>query len=65
MAVPKSRRSKAKGKTRLSIWKKKGEKASRLALNSAKTFFQKEKKDAALALMKEKSNGKEITGSVE
>nr|YP_009694335.1 50S ribosomal protein L32 [Hapterophycus canaliculatus]AXU40752.1 50S ribosomal protein L32 [Hapterophycus canaliculatus] len=65
MAVPKSRRSKAKGKTRLSNWKKKGEKASRLALNSAKTFFQKEKKEAALALMKEKSNSQATTDSVE
>nr|YP_010922916.1 ribosomal protein L32 [Colpomenia sinuosa]WJZ45232.1 ribosomal protein L32 [Colpomenia sinuosa] len=52
MAVPKSRRSKAKGKTRLANWKKKGKKASMLALNSAKTFFQKEKKEAELATLK-------------
>ena len=45
MAVPKSRRSKAKRKTRLATWKKKVEKAAKLALNSAKTFLKKEKNE--------------------
>lgn len=48
MAVPKKRRSKAKGKTRLSNWKKKGEKAATKAYNAAKTFFAKEKMIASL-----------------
>ena len=47
MAVPKKRRSKAKGKTRLSNWKKKGVNAATKAYNAAKTFFAKEKKAAA------------------
>ena len=56
MAVPKSRRSKLKGRIRLANWKKKAEKTSHLALNSAKAFFQKEKKEAELALLKDKNN---------
>ena len=44
MAVPKKRRSKAKGKTRLSNWKKKGVVAAKKAYSEAKTFFAKEKK---------------------
>nr|YP_009730849.1 50S ribosomal protein L32 [Cladosiphon okamuranus]QAY81085.1 50S ribosomal protein L32 [Cladosiphon okamuranus] len=48
MAVPKKRRSKTKGKVRLSNWKKKGEKAATKAYNAAKTFFAKEKVAASL-----------------
>nr|WRW10764.1 50S ribosomal protein L32 [Papenfussiella kuromo] len=54
MAVPKKRRSKAKGKTRLSNWKKKGKKAATKAYNAAKTFFAKEKKVAASAKKEDK-----------
>ncbi len=43
MAVPKKRRSKAKGKVRLSNWKKKGAVAAKKAYSEAKTFFAKEK----------------------
>ena len=65
MAVPKSRRSKAKGRIRLANWKKKGEKSSRLALNAAKTFFQKEKKEAALELLNNKSMNTEVENPTE
>lgn len=48
MAVPKKRRSKAKGKTRLSNWKKKSAIAAKKAYSEAKTFFAKEKLSAAM-----------------
>lgn len=54
MAVPKKRRSKAKGKTRLSNWKRKGKTAATKAYNAAKTFFAKEKKAAASIKNEEK-----------
>nr|YP_010990811.1 ribosomal protein L32 [Lessonia nigrescens]WOX59844.1 ribosomal protein L32 [Lessonia nigrescens] len=41
MAVPKKRRSKAKGRTRLSNWKSKGRKAADKALNLAKSLVKK------------------------
>ena len=47
MAVPKKRRSKAKGKKRLSNWKRKGQTAATKAYSAAKTFFAKEKNAAA------------------
>lgn len=39
MAVPKKRRSKAKGKIRLAIWKGKGNKIANHALSLAKSIF--------------------------
>ncbi|CAN0548470.1 unnamed protein product [Laminaria digitata] len=41
MAVPKKRRSKAKGRTRLSNWKSKGRTAADKALNLAKSIVKK------------------------
>nr|QWK43280.1 ribosomal protein L32 [Ecklonia arborea] len=41
MAVPKKRRSKAKGRTRLSNWKFKGHTAADKALNLAKSIVKK------------------------
>ncbi|CAN0407683.1 unnamed protein product [Ascophyllum nodosum] len=41
MAVPKKRRSKAKGKIRLAIWKGKGNKIASRALSLAKSIFNK------------------------
>nr|YP_011004893.1 50S ribosomal protein L32 [Agarum clathratum]WAM61756.1 50S ribosomal protein L32 [Agarum clathratum] len=41
MAVPKKRRSKAKGRTRLSNWKAKGRTAADKALNLAKSIVKK------------------------
>nr|YP_010317772.1 ribosomal protein L32 [Silvetia siliquosa]UNH90210.1 ribosomal protein L32 [Silvetia siliquosa] len=41
MAVPKKRRSKAKGKIRLAIWKGKGNKIANRALSLAKSIFNK------------------------
>ena len=43
MAVPKSRRSKSKGRTRLSNWKKKAATASKKPFNLAKKIVEKEK----------------------
>jgi len=41
MAVPKKRRSKAKGRTRLSNWKSKGRTTADKALNLAKSIVKK------------------------
>nr|YP_009182429.1 50S ribosomal protein L32 [Costaria costata]ALF62973.1 50S ribosomal protein L32 [Costaria costata]QWK43848.1 ribosomal protein L32 [Costaria costata]WAM62455.1 50S ribosomal protein L32 [Costaria costata] len=41
MAVPKKRRSKAKGRTRLSNWKAKGRTSADKALNLAKSIVKK------------------------
>lgn len=41
MAVPKKRRSKAKGRTRLSNWKSKGRTTAEKALNLAKSIVKK------------------------
>nr|YP_011006012.1 50S ribosomal protein L32 [Dictyoneurum californicum]WAM63016.1 50S ribosomal protein L32 [Dictyoneurum californicum] len=41
MAVPKKRRSKAKGRTRLSNWKAKGRTTANKALNLAKSIVKK------------------------
>ena len=45
MAVPKSRRSKTKGKIRLANWKRKANDAAKKAFNEAKKVFAKDKKD--------------------
>ena len=45
MAVPKSRRSKTKGKIRLANWKRKANDAAKKAFNEAKKVFAKEKKE--------------------
>jgi ribosomal protein L32 len=48
MAVPKKRRSKTKGRIRLSNWKRKSKKAAEKAYSSAKTFFANEKKASSV-----------------
>ena len=45
MAVPKSRRSKTKGKIRLANWKRKANGAAKKAFNEAKKVFAKDKKE--------------------
>jgi len=45
MAVPKKRRSKSKGRKRLSNWKNKCAKVAKKAFNAAKTILSKEKKE--------------------
>jgi len=44
MAVPKKRRSKAKGRTRLASWKKKADKTAERALALAKSILNKNSK---------------------
>nr|YP_011005605.1 50S ribosomal protein L32 [Cutleria multifida]WAM62609.1 50S ribosomal protein L32 [Cutleria multifida] len=44
MAVPKKRRSKAKSRTRLAIWKGKGNKSATRALTLAKSILNKNSK---------------------
>ena len=44
MAVPKKRRSKAKGKIKLAIWKRKGHKIAARALSLAKSMLNKDSK---------------------
>ena len=45
MAVPKSRRSKTKGKIRLSNWKRKANDTAKKAFSEAKKVFAKQKKE--------------------
>ena len=53
MAVPKKRRSKSKGKKRLSNWKRKGNEVRIKAWNAAKTFFARKKKEEASIIKKD------------
>lgn len=48
MAVPKSRRSKSKGKVRLSNWKRKANSTAKRAFNQAKKIFTTEQKEKLL-----------------
>ena len=51
MAVPKKRRSKSKGKTHLSNWKKKSAKVAQKAFNTAKTIFAKQKRASEIEVI--------------
>ncbi|CAN0361023.1 unnamed protein product [Pylaiella littoralis] len=61
MAVPKSKRSKSKVRTRLSNWKKKAATAAKKALNAAKKIARKKEKESELSIGKDQKNKTEDT----